>query len=91
MCPFEGPRLQKNTTKNPREDPQRERKEQTWSGRGKKKKNRRNVGAPSCGPHAAGVHVSGSTLRAEALRAPAGLGPLRFSFYHIAHLFFVHF
>ena len=65
-----------NTTKIPREDPQREKKKEAKLGAGEGKK-KRNFSLP--------------TLRAEALRAPlfSGFGPQHSSFYLISHLFFL--
>ena len=70
-----------NTTKIPREDPQRERKkERKWeAGEGKKSA---KFWAPAFGP---------PTLRAEALRASTffrAWAPTFLIFYHVAHLFF---
>ena len=96
-CTFEGPDAS-NTTKIPREDPQRE----------KKTPFEPHTSPHAAGPHAAGLYPSAPTLealtfsrsglpplwaptlRAEALRATtfSGFGPPRSSFYYISHLFF---
>ena len=75
-CTFEGPGAS-NTTKIPREDPQREKKNENGGGRGKKA---RNFGPPPfgpLGPHPLGPHPLGPhPLGPHPLCPhPSGLGP----------------
>ena len=100
-CTFEGPGAS-NTTKIPREDPQREKKSENGCGRGGKKLE--ILGPPPFEPQLLTPYFFlglGSTpLDPQPFGCPPfwrrptfpGFGPSRSSFFHFSHLFFfVHF